>query len=226
MRGPSLQKTAVLSAGLHITFFLIVVLFLKHSNNIIMPSPYVVNLVSPGRSGPRTTAPHSIASVKSDEAVSPTARRQREKAPAFDEKKAEKLISESIAAIEAKHRIRKIVAIRNELGSIQGKEDIQKKATGSQSASGGAGQGGAEATYIDRITSEIHEGWQWPDFMKKDLEAVISIKIQRDGTISDVRFERKSGDRMFDRAALQAIAKANPVTPPPYEMEIGVKFYP
>jgi colicin import membrane protein len=226
MKGPSLQKTAVLSAGLHITFFLLAFLVLRQSTHIVMPSPYVVSLVSPGRSAHRAAAPsHSVTSVEPRRAPSPEAAREKE-VPGFDERKAEKLIDDRIAALAAKRKIRKIVEIRNELNSIRGRADVRKNAAAAQSAAEGEGQGQSEATYIDRITGEIHEGWQWPDYMKKDLEAVVAIKIQRDGTISQVRFEKKSGDRFFDRAALQAIAKASPVTPPPYEMEIGVRFYP
>jgi colicin import membrane protein len=225
MKGPSLQKTAVLSAGLHVTFFLLAFLVLRQSSNIVMPSPYVVSLVSPGRSVQKTAAPSSAASVRSREAAAPAAVHKKE-APGFDEKKAEKLIDERIAAIEAKHKIRKIVEIRKALGAIQGKTGLKNNPPAAQNAARGEGVGQGEATYIDRITGEIHEEWQWPDYMKKDLEAIISIKIQRDGTIAQVRFEKKSGDRLFDRAALQAIAKASPVTPPPYEMEIGLRFYP
>jgi TonB family protein len=225
MKGPSLQKTAVLSAGLHITFFLLAFLVLRQSTHIVMPSPYVVSLVNPGRSSHRAAPSRSVTSVETRRAPSRAAAREKE-VPGFDERKAEKLIDDRIAAIAAKRKIRKIVEIRNELNSLRGRADVRKNAAAAQSAAEGEGQGQSEATYIDRITGEIHEGWQWPDYMKKDLEAVVAIKIQRDGTISQVRFEKKSGDRFFDRAALQAIAKASPVTPPPYEMEIGVRFYP
>jgi len=44
--------------------------------------------------------------------------------------------------------------------------------------------------------------------------------------VKDARIEKPSGNVLFDRSALRAIAKASPVTPPPYEMEIGVRFYP
>ena len=47
MRGPSLQKTALLSFGLHLIVFIVAVLIFKQSSHFIMPSPYMVNLVSP-----------------------------------------------------------------------------------------------------------------------------------------------------------------------------------
>jgi colicin import membrane protein len=48
----------------------------------------------------------------------------------------------------------------------------------------------------------------------------------RDGTIKVQGIEKSSGNALFDRSAQRAIAKATPVTPPPYEMEIGIRFYP
>ncbi len=227
MKGPSLQKTAVLSAGLHITFFLVAFIVLKQSNTMMMPSPYVVNLVSPGNNTVgRTSAAPRVTAPTAPQKTAVHEESRRKDSPGFDEKKAERLIDERIAALQAKQRIKKIVEIRREVGAIQGRDVSGKNRAAAAIAAAGAGQGGAEATYIDKITGEIHDEWQWPDYMKKELEAVVSIKIQRDGTISDVRFEKKSGDRFFDRAALQAIAKASPVTPPPYEMEIGLRFYP
>ena len=47
MREPSLQKTALLSAALHLIVFSLTILVLKQSNLFIIPSPYTVNLVSP-----------------------------------------------------------------------------------------------------------------------------------------------------------------------------------
>ena len=86
--------------------------------------------------------------------------------------------------------------------------------------------GAGEASYIDKIAGQIHDHWQWPDYGKQNLEAVISVKIQKDGTLSEIKFEQRSGDRFFDRSVLQAIQNASPVARPPYEMEIGIRFCP
>jgi TonB family protein len=55
---------------------------------------------------------------------------------------------------------------------------------------------------------------------------VVSIRILKNGTLQVLNIERSSGIPLFDRSALRAITKASPVTPPPQEMEIGVRFYP
>jgi TonB family protein len=61
---------------------------------------------------------------------------------------------------------------------------------------------------------------------RKEIEAIVSVKILKDGTARVQRIEKSSGNALFDRSALKALAKASPLPPPPYEMEIGVRFYP
>ena len=54
----------------------------------------------------------------------------------------------------------------------------------------------------------------------------MSVKILRDGTAIVQKVERSSGNALFDRSARRAVERASPLSPPPYEMEIGVRFYP
>jgi colicin import membrane protein len=224
MKGPSLQKTAVLSAGLHVTFFLLAFLVLRQSSNIVMPSPYVVSLVSPGRSVQKTAAPSSAASVRSREAAAPAAVHKKE-APGFDEKKAEKLIDERIAAIEAKHKIRKIVEIRKAIGAIQGRQGVKKEASSARNAAKGSAGNSDEAGYIDKITEQIQSHWAVPEFfMNKNLEATIVVRIGRDGALFVEGFEKKSGNRLYDKYVMDTIRKASPVIPPPQEIEMGIRF--
>ncbi len=225
MKGLSLKKTAVLSAGLHLTFFLLTFLILRQSRDMIMPSPYTVSLVSPGAPAGQiqkgaAAEPGEPLPAKKEQSAAPTH---------IDEKKELKTIDESIAALKAKRKmeekLRQIVRLRSQV-SIQGKGGRTPSKSSSQGTAAGATIGAGEASYIDKIAGQIHEHWSWPDYGKKNLQAVISIRIQRDGTLSDLKFEQKSGDRFFDRSVLQAVQKASPVAPPPYEMEIGIRFYP
>jgi colicin import membrane protein len=80
--------------------------------------------------------------------------------------------------------------------------------------------------YYAKVAQDIWQNFAFPKTENKNLEAIISIKILRDGSLHVNRIEKSSGNSLFDRSALRAIAKASPVTPPPYEMEIGVRFYP
>lgn len=231
MKGPSLQRSAALSAGLHVTFFLLSFLVLRQSNSVVMPSPYVVSLVTPGRTAARVNAAPPAESAGAREATAgPAVTEKRETKTRVDEKAAQKEIEDSIAAIKAKEKIKKkqneFDKIKRELAAIRAGGGKAGTKSQQHAAAAGPAQGSGQGSYVDRVAGEIHDEWQWPDYMKKDLEAIISIRIQKDGTISQMKFEKKSGDRLFDRSVAQAIAKASPVTPPPFEMEIGVRFYP
>ncbi len=221
MKGPSLKKTAVLSAGLHMMFFLLSFLILRQSHEMIMPSPYTVSLV-----GPSGATKHKGAAV---EPGTPSPVEKKQTMTHIDEKKELKSIEESIAALKAKRKkekqLEKILSLRRALVSIQGKGGSPAAKAPVQGA--GPAMGAGEASYIDKITGQIQSHWEVPDFLRdKDLEAIVSVKIGRDGTLSIEGFEKKSGNRFFDRYAMETIQKASPVTRPQNEMEIGIRFSP
>ncbi len=65
-----------------------------------------------------------------------------------------------------------------------------------------------------------------PEFGREVLEAVVSFKIKRDGNIEQLKLESSSGNKFFDRSVMNAISKAAPLPRPPYEIELGIRFYP
>jgi TonB family protein len=233
MKAPSLQKTAVMSAGLHMMFFMLSFLILRQSHEMVMPSPYIVSLV-----GPASVTQRSGAAVEPGAAASPAETTQT-KAEAktetktetkthIDEKEELKSIEESIAALRDKRQkekqLERILSVRRALVSIQGKGGTNTAKGQAKGAVSGSAMG--EASYIDKITGQIHDEWHWPGYDEKNLEAIICVKIHKDGAISVINIEKKSGNRLFDKLALRTIEKASPVAPPPYEMEIGIRFYP
>ncbi len=69
--------------------------------------------------------------------------------------------------------------------------------------------------------------WTPPEAMAgKGRDAVVAIKILRDGTVIVQNLEQSSGNKILDRLALTAPVKASPLPSPPYEMEIGLRFHP
>jgi colicin import membrane protein len=231
MKGPSLQKTTAVSAALHATIFLMTMVVLKHSNNFVMPSAYTVSLVSLPGGRAETTSVSSGESVQTVPKMSERAdtaanivRKTREK---------EKLIDDRISEIALKKKRERIAKLRNAVVSIKGvstQSSSRVKSSNQASRNGFSGGRAGEMTYADKVGSEIREKgpWSYPDYMKKkDLEAVVAIRISKDGTISITDIEKRSGDRIFDRSVLKAIEMASPVTPPPYDgMEIGLRFTP
>ncbi len=210
MREPSLQKTTFLSFTLHLIAIVVTFLILKQSNTIVIPSPYVVSLVSPQTSRTLIEKTDSKITTLSD-IESPSLKEQT---------RSREIVEEKIAAIEAKKKIEKIVKLRSLISLKAG----EKKPDETPDTPRGAGT--LFDDYYAKITNEIRQHWIFPDSGPKNIETIISIKILRDGTIINQKIEKSSGNTLFDRSALKAIAKASPLTPPPYEMEIGVRFYP
>lgn len=222
MKGPSLQITTVISAALHLTFFLIAAIILRHSRTAIMPSPYEVSLVGP--TSPSRGAATEEVSGKSEQGTTATVPDRKIDKPVRDTKADANRLDDQIAALKAKKKVDRIVDLRRKVASIsssQGKSSPKNTLRGT-----GAGSSQGAATYMDKIVGEIKAGWVYPDWAEKDLLMIINVKIQRDGTIQVLEVEKKSGNPLFDRSVQQAIIKASPVTAPTTEMEIGMRFYP
>jgi TolA protein len=104
---------------------------------------------------------------------------------------------------------------------------------------GGTGGGGGAADlrfgrYYQSLYEKIYQAWTLPDYgMEKEgsREAIIVIKVQRDGKILGAAFEKMSGNRQLDASAMNAIKKADPLPPLPDDfrenfLEIGIRFIP
>jgi TolA protein len=223
MKEPSLQKTTVLSLALHISVLFIAFFLLRQSNKFMMPSPYVVSLVSPealrGKSMDIKASQEASKPLK-DTSVVKTIPKQDKKNKDY---KKEKVIEERIAAIAAKKKVERLVKLRSEI-SLKASSNSNKNS--SETALSQAGKGSLFDEYYTKIRKEIWQQWVFPDLGQKDLEAIIAIRVMKDGTISLQKIEKSSGNSFFDKSAIKALTKASPLSPPPYEMEIGVRFYP
>ncbi|MCP4716218.1 MAG: TonB C-terminal domain-containing protein, partial [Deltaproteobacteria bacterium] len=63
------------------------------------------------------------------------------------------------------------------------------------------------------------------------LEAIVLITINRNGTVVRSAFEKKSGNSHLDRSVIRAIKKASPLPPLPAgfrenNLELGIRFMP
>jgi TonB family protein len=87
--------------------------------------------------------------------------------------------------------------------------------------------------YYSLIWEKIRKGWVLPSMIpgSEELETIIAIKIQKDGEIIAIDYEKRSKNPHFDESALRAIKKANPLPPIPPEyqggsLELGIRFHP
>jgi TonB family protein len=87
--------------------------------------------------------------------------------------------------------------------------------------------------YSARTKLRITKNFNIPPALvpKENIEAIIAIRILRDGTLDFTGFEKKSGNRYLDDAAVKAIKKSTPFPPFPEgiregSIEIGINFRP
>lgn len=228
MRDPSLQITTLISLLVHITFLSIALITIKQADHFVGPTPYIVSLVSP-EIEETDVSEKGVAAVGEDESApqmslpSETLKNHR----IFEDTK--QYISDRIVAIKAKKKVKDIVRLRNII-SLKGSSSSKEEAAETVQHDEGEKEGGEWATtdqYTKAIGGEIWQHYEViPEIKGKNLEAIISITVMKDGTIKINKIEKSSGNLLFDRAVLNAIRKASPVSPPPYEMEIGVRFRP
>ena len=94
------------------------------------------------------------------------------------------------------------------------------------------GAAGVIDIYKAEIYYRIQQNWAYSEQLggsNSEQMAVLVIKIMPEGEISDIWFERKSGNRFLDESAYRAVQKSNPLPPIPQEYnrsyyEVGLRF--
>ncbi len=127
----------------------------------------------------------------------------------------EKIIEQAISKIKRKVRKKKeediieqaISKIKSQIKREQGLSSVQE------------GEGLNLKVYTSIAKSLIESNWVYPPALlglaKKDLEAVVILKIKRSGQIIKFWFKKKSNDTIFDTSIIKAIKKSNPLPPLP-----------
>lgn len=116
---------------------------------------------------------------------------------------------------------------------VGSERSIKKKPTASRPQRG-AQDSIAIQLYKVELESKIKNNWSYPAAFidpnkQKNLEALVLIKVKRDGTIVNSRLEKPSGIASFDESVRRAIGRSNPLPPfpsvflKPYE-EIEINF--
>lgn len=138
-------------------------------------------------------------------------------------------------AQEAVEQERKVLAQSNisKIVPSQSESTSSSSAESSTATMAGSSNNLLESQYQAAIASRLQQFWSLPEYLQKDpnLTAIVAITIKVDGTIANVVFENKSGDRIFDQFVNKAIEEANPLPPIPPALkkqryEIGFRFKP
>lgn len=188
-----------------------------------MPSPYVVTLVGPHM----VTRGNGLEETAAKEVVSPRAGEliKEVQKPPETSKTDVKHLEDRMVELTSKKNIERIVRARKMIAVGGNSSFLQKKSSRQPGIGTRSGQAGG-GTYEDLIASRIGQEIIFPETGESQLETIVLVKILKDGEIKIQDIEKRSGNTLFDRAALRAIEKANPVPPPPGEMEIGLKLHP
>ncbi|NWF98851.1 MAG: TonB family protein [Nitrospirae bacterium] len=235
MKVTDLQRTLIISIVLHMLLLFISLLFLKQTKPFVMPSAYTVNLVAINAIQHREdiqkgkiSMPETIKKESLTESKKPEKDIKNDTGKEKDIDYIEKKISLMAAKkrVEEKFSERKVISLK----AMEGKKNNPAKNNIAKNNSNNTytsskGQISSD-DYYTKITDEIRQQWVYPDLGSKNIEAIVSVKILRDGTAIVQKVEKSSGNALFDRSALRALARSSPLPPPPYEMEIGVRFYP
>ncbi len=248
MRGNGLYWATVISAFVHAAFFFLALFILKQSDVHINASVYTVNLVD---AMPRRAAEPARAQLKPE--TKPQAEEKKleplEQPPTVSKsamvyaaqklKAMEKRLSEEVRAAQRIQEIARQKAEEKdaakriaELKSKKRFENIRQSASVKADAEHAVVDSSRAERTLDEYTSKVNDkikrAWVYPDLgQMAGMEATVSVTVQADGRIIVNRIERTSGNAIFDRSALRAIAKASPVAPPPYApFELGVRFSP
>ncbi|MBI3593315.1 MAG: cell envelope integrity protein TolA [Nitrospirae bacterium] len=222
MKASGIYSAFTFSLFLHILIITFALFVVKNSHIRKLPSPYIVSLVDTrppisGDSAPKGASPKVEEALRKIdrpfmESNRPSARQAK--------KEDNSRVKERVEALQAKRRVEKIVALRKvvTIGSSGAALKDGKTGSGGTSSSGG--------DYYALVESRIRQQWIFPESLDRDLEAIISIKIAKDGSVTIDRVEKSSGSPLFDRSVLRAINMASPLPPPLKETEIGVRFRP
>ncbi len=239
MREPTLKETTALSILLHAVVLFIAFFVIKRSSYISLPSPYVVKLVSPAELKQVMSKPNKTRHPKPNVATIKEIKKKRQKIliktkkavkPKVKTQPSEISYKEAIAALKAKKRIEEKVRKKREILSIKKqyltKGEENQKAS-SKNTSSGENKDTLFSSYYSLITERVWSEWVYPEFKsKEDFLTIIDIKILKNGEIKILKVEKSSGNTLFDRSVIRAIRKASPLPPPPFEIEVGLKFSP
>ena len=124
-------------------------------------------------------------------------------------------------------------SLNNALAQLQQKVKSEGKPTSagtggglanSSGGRGGAGKGygggGTSAPYKAEIASIINQNWEFSKLLLKNsygMEVYVSINILADGTIKQIKFDKRAQSEYLNNSVKKALEKSSPLPVPPKE---------
>lgn len=137
---------------------------------------------------------------------------------------------------KALNAIKKKESVRETPANSAGRASANSTPAGTTTATDAKNResGGTQQNeYIGVVWAKIQRNWTLPPSLmpKGNIETIITVRIARSGGVELASFEKRSGNRYFDDAALKAVKKSSPFPPFPSRLtddsiEIGIRFHP
>jgi colicin import membrane protein len=224
-----LKKAAAVSFIVHLALISATFITIGRTPSFQMPSPYTVRLISPEKSAvkalrippEKTEATMELKGVRAVKEPPPQKLKDyaEEKIAALMAKREqEQYKADRLSAIEAKRKLAKVKEIGEEKATVQ--------VTATAVGEAGEATEGIIGEYSNMVRSLIEQEWIYFDVKTEDISAIITVRVFKNGELKITNIEQSSGDAIFDRSAVRAVNRASPVPPPPYEVELGVRFIP
>jgi TonB family protein len=225
----SLKSGVIFSVCLHVIFFIIANVSFGFGG-YKAPVVYSIEIESGSRVGgvsQKSTDPKT-------KVAPPTAVQKKAETKKVQEQ-------EKIPTKQAKEQPKKVEQVKEKKPQVKPKEpkvdDLDKRLASAvqrykgastsaggigfgSTGTGGAGMGGGVVrppeffTYKDLIEEKIKSGWRWFD-TRAALSAQVEFSISPQGKLSAIVIASSSKLLEFDESALRAVAKADPLPPPP-----------
>ena len=200
-----MKKPFFISLGIHIGIFIILYIVSAFSAPMKPPQKvYSVKIISAPQPEPEKTV-------------------VEEKSKKVEEKKPKTRVEK-----ESKKKKKKSTKKKPQKES----KPAQKKKTKKNLARGSAsidieGQNFSDDFYLNLIMTKIANNWLNPLRGGRKMSVTIYFRIQKNGTVSDVKIEKKSGNSLLDQSALRAVLASSPLPPLPESYSgdfLGVHF--
>ncbi len=221
---PDLHKLIVISAVVHLLLIVIITLPVKIKKKEYIT--YTVSIVRPSEIYPEVSVSKKKTLTRPSVKVKPTPRRRMPKKGVI--LNPDKVISREIQRLMAIKKLQKQKEAKEEEEREirEAIEEIRKRTRLSIGPIAGRGDKSASPeSYAALIIQKIQSNWIHPIFESKNLEVIISFRMDKEGNVISYKIEKSSGNRLFDHSAVKAILKSSPLPPHPVEREIEVRFH-
>ncbi len=226
-QGARLSRMIVLSLVIHLTLLFLVVFWPTHTSSprFTLGPAYSVQLVSLSEAllsqRPTSDTLRDLAGPSlRDQSLVMKKRVTTQTAPPIRKMETKKNLSNP--AVEN---------LRKKLGEKNSADNARAESSPAADSAASAEANAQLADYYTIIWSRIKSQWNLPggNNPKDNIEAIVQVRIMKNGAITGISFEKKSGLAYFDNSILRALKKATPLPPlPPWYREngldLGIRF--